>query len=475
MRRVLIYLVCFWIPYISIGQQVLVSNEINIKNNYAYDILPNVGDHTIFYHDKGYDHSFDVYDNLMRYKSTTSIEFEKKNILPVAILPKDSTFNFYYSYRMDGNTIIKVRRYDMWVKQLDTVTILKTPTLSGEGACRFTMSKDKSKIILFTPLGKNLNIILVDNNTFETIDNYTLLIDNFDFKSDFEKILLTNDGSVFISGRKASFWNIAPEESQTIIWARSGKSISIHKFTPDQFGIASFAIDYDEINKKLVIGGLTSQNNDDSVNGYFGFTIAPELMPADAEIITNLFSLEFLAEVYGKKIGKVKSLTFFKLQNIRIRHDGGCVLLLESVKEFARRSQMNTIGPFGDMIPSRGYIDYYHEDILAIATYPDGKEHWKKVLFKKQFSQDDDGVFSSYFLFITPSRIKLIFNDEIKNNNTVSEYVLDPLGSVERKSVLSTDYQGLKLRFRSAVQTGPSSVIVPSEKNGKLSLVKIDY
>ena len=68
-----------------------------------------------------------------------------------------------------------------------------------------------------------------------------------------------------------------------------------------------------------------------------------------------------------------------------------------------------------------------------------------------------------------------MYNDEIKNNNTVSEYVLDPLGNTERKSVLSTEYQNLRLRFSQAIQTGSASLIVPSEKNWKMNMVKIEY
>ena len=96
-------------------------------------------------------------------------------------------------------------------------------------------------------------------------------------------------------------------------------------------------------------------------------------------------------------------------------------------------------------------------------------------MYKKQFSQDDNAIYSSYFLYTTPSRIKLVYNDEIKTNNTVSEYVLDPLGNFERKSVLSTQYQNLKLRFRDAIQISPNEIIIPSESTNKINLVKIEY
>ena len=45
------------------GQKVTVSREIGIRNNYAYDILPNIEDHIIFYHDRGPEQQFEIYYN----------------------------------------------------------------------------------------------------------------------------------------------------------------------------------------------------------------------------------------------------------------------------------------------------------------------------------------------------------------------------------------------------------------------------
>lgn len=234
-------------------------------------------------------------------------------------------------------------------------------------------------------------------------------------------------------------------------------------------------MDYDEKNERIVLAGFTTVNDESKANGYFGFSISGNDIPEDAEILVNKFTTDFISDVTGKKPGKVKELTDYKIQDIIVRNDGGVIIISELVKEFTRRSQMNAPNQFGDYLPARGLIDYYHEDIILLSTFPDGKEHWRKILFKKQFSQDDGAIYSSYFLFKTPSRIRLIYNDEIKNSNTVSEYVFDPIGQSERKSVLSTEYQNLKLRFRDAIQIGPSSLIVPSEKSWKINMVRIDY
>ena len=75
----------------------------------------------------------------------------------------------------------------------------------------------------------------------------------------------------------------------------------------------------------------------------------------------------------------------------------------------------------------------------------------------------------------TPSRLRLLYNDEIKKSNTVSEYIMDPTGKIARNSLLSTEDQEMKLRFRDALQISNRELLVPSETNYDLILVKITY
>ena len=120
-------------------------------------------------------------------------------------------------------------------------------------------------------------------------------------------------------------------------------------------------------------------------------------------------------------------------------------------------------------------IDYYYDELFVISIHPTGQEHWATVLPKKQFSQDDGGIFSSFFLFKTPSKLRFIFNDEIKNENTVSEYVLGGTGAFDRNSVLSTSGLELKLRFQDAVQINGNELLIPSERRNRLKLVRLNY
>lgn len=457
------------------AQKVTVSREIIVRNNLNYDIFPNIGDHTLFYHDRGSEQIFEIYDESLKFIREVEPEFEVSNIQPIAVVPLDNTLNFYYSYREDGNLITRAIRFDQDVNMIDSLTISirdKKPTNTN---ARYVMSNDRSKVLLFTPLDKQILLQLIDNRDLKIIYEYTLSIDGINLRAEFDKITLTNQGDLYIITRKNSLWSRDKGKGFKLIEVKSNQQYTVKNFNPEVGEITILKMDFDEKNKRVALGGLVSSGSEDVAFGYFGFSASPATIPDNAEIIVNKFTQEFIVDATGKVNKRAKEISDYRVKDMVLRYDGGIILVAEQIREFVRRSQMSSPSQFYSGLPLAGYIDYYNENIILLATYPDGSEHWKKVLYKKQFSQDDNGVYSSYFLFKTPSRMRLIYNDEIKSSNTVSEYVMDPIGNFERKSVLSTEYQNLKLRFRDAIQTGQSSFIVPSERNTRIYLVKIDY
>lgn len=456
------------------GQKVTVSREINVRNNYAYDILPNIEDHIIFYHDRGIEHVFEIYDQNLRFKHEVQLEFEKENIIPTGVMAKDSAFHFFYTFKEKDTIVFRAIAFDKNVAIKDSITYNKKHKKEVSSNPRFAFSKDKSKVVVFTPNVQFLNIQLFDNKSLALIYDYNLVVDGINLKNDFEKITVANNGDIFITTQKSSMWSRDESNMVNLIRILDKDKYTVHHFKAEEDEIKEMKLDYDNKNNRLVMAGFTTSGDESKANGYFGFSIQPNDLPDAADILINRFTPEFIAEVSGKKNKRNRELDDYVIQDLVVRNDGGVIIFAETVREFARRSQMNSPSQFGNF-PMRGFIDYYHEDLVLLATYPDGNEHWQKVMFKKQFSQDDNAVYSSFFIFKTPSRIRLLYNDEIKNSNTVSEYLIDPMGNFERRSVLSTEYQNLKLRFKDAIQTGTSSLIIPSEKSSKINLVRIDY
>jgi hypothetical protein len=119
--------------------------------------------------------------------------------------------------------------------------------------------------------------------------------------------------------------------------------------------------------------------------------------------------------------------------------------------------------------------EYHYDDIILVSVAPDGTTDWKEVLYKRQYSRDDGGDQSSFFIMKSPEFLRFIYNDEIKPNNSISEYVLLRDGENKRNSVLDTDGYGVRLMFRNSLQVNSNEVIVPSIRKRVLRLVRIRY
>ena len=120
-------------------------------------------------------------------------------------------------------------------------------------------------------------------------------------------------------------------------------------------------------------------------------------------------------------------------------------------------------------------MDYFYDNVFVLSIAPDGKAQWRSIFHKKQISQEDGAIYSSFFMAKTPAAIRFLFNDEVERSTTVSEFVLNGAGEGERHAIMNTQGQDLMLRFHDATQTGANEIIVPSDDKRRVKLVKIQY
>ena len=475
--KVLIIALAFYTTLLK-SQSVTVADEISIRNFYAYDMLGHVDDNILLYLDKGMDHYINIYDSQLRFKRQKELSFEKRRVRVHYLAPKDTTFNIVYSYRERDTVFFKINEYDKNAVLIDSITFEKNTDFESPKSFSYAMSEDKSKTVLFAEKkGKIIYIRVIDNINNQKLWQADVELKNIDTRDDFRKIVVTNEGIVIYLFQQNNSRFRKDKHALTLLGIYQGAIVLQSKIPLTEKVACDVDVAFNNQNGNVVVAGLTSEKKTTDATEYFFVNkhISDYALIEEPQI-TNI-GIAFIREVYGRKKTKEKELKDFKVYEIICRQDGGFLLVTEMDREYQRRTAFNSVTRTNRTYnsPVRGWTDHYNEDIVLFSIHPSGKEHWREVLFKKQFSQDDGGAFSSFHLFKTPSRIKVIYNDEIKNNNTVSEYVLNPLGQYERNSLLSTEYQNLRLRFRDGVQLNNHQFLVPSEKNYNLRLVKIDY
>ena len=468
-KRVLIFIFLLS-AFDGISQTITISEELPMRNDYAYTILGWVGGDLLLFRDRGHEFFVQAFDEEMHLKWEREIYLGPRKADIIGVVAHDDQFHLLYGMRDKGDYLLQHRSYDHTVTLIDTLTLDMVPNVFLSPRYMMAESEDKSKVLLFRETSNGIHLVSYDLNARNVLWKSEFDFSGGNLHRDYSSMELSNEGNFYLVLEPDKF--LQKVQHLVVFSSRTGTGEVINE-TLDlgEFQAYDFRTQYDNINNNLVITGLYSDRNVARAQGFYFYKYRPEevnklhILPFDESL---------LAEVHGKDVTPARGLTDFNVKKIALRQDGGAVLIAELNKEFSRRSSLPVRRDNGSFTRG-GWVDYYYEDLILFAVNPDGTEHWKKVLHKRQYSQDDEAIYSSFFLFKTPGRLRFLFNDEVKQENTVGGYEVTGTGYVERKTVFNTDYQKLKLRFKDGLQVAYNECIVPSERNNRLNLVRIKY
>lgn len=472
--RIIFSLLFFSLSFISSAQEVKVSEDFSLRNDVIYEIIGKLKNQYLLYREQTTSFKIQAFDENMQKTWDKELELDKKRPVSLGIIPERDGFSLVYHFKQKGNTILKLHKYDPAGNLTDSIAIkdfgqqFYTPTF------KMIYSDDHSKVLVYyVEQQADITALVFDIETLEIIWEKQFSPDKINFNRDFNQIVVSNEGEMFVIFEKDNT-KIKQENHHFEIHHYTASNDNLRFFKIAMQGNLTYDIyfDYDNLNKHLVAGGLYSEKNRGRAVGFFYLNIPPE-NPDDHLLVFHTFQEEFAHTVMGKKKTKSEGISDSDIQEIVLRRDGGILLIGERNKIYERRTASNN--GYTDRTGSPFIVDYHYDDVFVISIHPTGDIHWKNVLHKKQYSQDDNAIYSSYFLLKTPKNLRLLFNDEIGYENTVSEYVINGAGSLDRNSILSTDDQQLRLRFRDALQTSSNEIIVPSERRNRLKLVKVTY
>lgn len=466
------------LPLWGTAQKVTVSEEIALRNDLSYDLVGKIDSHVVLFRDRGNKYEVRIFDQDLKVKEEKEIHLADRTCTILATLPQANSFVIFYGFRHRGKYFLQADRFDANcnLTMSDTIKVFEDILLNP--SVKFARSEDRSKILFFTTEDDHeMQLILYDISEGTTQYDRKILIKETDLRDEFRSMLVTNKGDVVLVFEKDNYRT------------RKEKHIlEVHRFFPGNEATQTYSISlykfvsfhnkfvYDNINDQLIGGGVYTEKNLSRAEGIY--YIRHGLKPgADERVSTYPFETRFDEEITRRAKDK-NEFSQLEVSDIALRQDGGALLIMEIKKEYERRatygSGNRTIGS-PNSFRSPLLVDYYYEDMALFSITHDGTMVWSDVLHKKQYSHDDDGVYSSFFLFKNPSKLRLVYNDEISTENTVSEYVVQSDGQYHRKSVLSTEYVRLQLRFRDAVQISSNAFVVPSQRSTRLNLVKVEY
>lgn len=478
--KIKLILLCLFLSLTTVAQIVSVSDELIVRNDLSYQVLGTMDEHTLLFRDRTPKFEVQAFNEKLRATWKKEILLDKRRPKIIDIVADKESFCVFYLFKRKSETLLKAHKYDAKANLIDSVVVKNFENVFYSPDLETLASPSKSKIVFYEVKEReDVAMLSFDIKRMKVLWEHEYINDVSRANKHLREILTTNKGDFFlIYERDNKPSKLATHRFE--IQHNNGLGINQIEIPMPEFLHYDVLFEYDNLNNRLVAGGLYTDNNTSFANGYFYLNYSPD---GDSVPIKefHLFTDEFIYNVMEKgeksrNKSKNKGIDESDIREIVLRRDGGIILVGEQNRHLDRgygsaRNRSNVNRNFGN----RYTTDYYYEDLFVISLNPDGSTHWADVLYKNQFSQDDDAIFSSYFLLKTPMALRFLFNDEIQYENTVSEYVLKGDGTYTRNSVMNTQNQRLRLRFKDATQLAKNEIIVPSETRNRLKLVRIVY
>lgn len=458
------------------GQSALVSDPLFIRSDYGYELIGRLRDRVLVFRDRYDDFVVQAFDNQMHLSWSKDLnDLDRRGMRVLAVVPGRNDFSVVYQARRKGHTLLRVHKYDPGANLIDSMLvkdygerIFNIPNLEIE------QSEDRNCITVYNTAERDhleASCFLLDKmqvlwDTIAIVDDATDL-----FEDRQPEMTLSNAGAFFwISEKNNRRGKMEKHELDILRFDVNG--IQRNHVPLGGYLTVNSRYIFDNLSNRLSGAGLWAEKGRDRANGAFFISMIPNTDSAQV-LRYEAFDEKFLSILRQKDVGDDnRGIPDAELRELMLRQDGGLVLVAERFHEVQRGAAAGR-GFFRDGM--RMIVDYYYDDIFVVAFHPDGHAQWKTALHKKQYSQDDEGTFSSYFMMRNTDRMRFFFNDEIKYENTCSEYELSPVGDFDRNSLLNTINQSLRLRFRDAVQLNANECLVPSEFRGRLKLVLLRF
>jgi hypothetical protein len=457
---------------LGLCQVVMVSDEIGMSRDANYDLMGLYEGRVLLSKETSSDVTLYGFDQKMALTMEKNLTLGGKKNTIVGVIPGKQTIDVYFIRPLKERLSLHLIRFDGQGNPKDSFLIKEMPWIGIFPEFKITMSDNRNLSALHA-LNKEdqLMVFFIDLVDLELVAEHVYSVASLDFRGRFRHVMLSNLGELFIVLDNKSGFQRKEEYELTLIL--SGIDVAQPVLFPLRLGTIPLAKPHfrlDESNRRLVFAAPYTDRSGTETLG-LAFTtfevgsgmwepfktigLDPGLLP------TNRSGRKSRSEGIGD--------LFF--EKMLVRQDGGIVAILEERREYERSLYQGRRDFYG----MRFAIDYYYDDMYAIAVSPQGESHWQKRLPKKQYSFDDDALFSSFFIFETPSALRIVYNDEIKNENTVSEYVLTGGGLSERRNVLNTNRQDLRLQISQSLQVSSNEFVVPSVRRNRLKLVRIAY
>lgn len=479
MKNIYLTLLLLAIAFFSVctpleAQRLDLSPEIPMRSSTEFSIIGRVQDYNLVLLQENDKFQVLAFDEEMSRAWERDIVLERKSTDLLDVVTDGRSIAMYYYYKHRGEVFLQVRRYDERMMLIDSSQIKQFDRRPFSPTPKLYVSQNKQKVAFVNVQSDSkLEIQLYDAQLDSTIIDMVYSPVGFSHRNDFFDFLVDDEGGMHV---------ILTKDNKKI--KQAFNRLEVTSFAPNSQNFRQYNLDfqgrlwydmeltYDNRNQQIIGAGFASTKSGAEAHEVFYLRL-PQTESDSNMLVFTPFDPDYLTLLLGRNLDKNIGLSEVDIRQIIPRIDGGVLLVAERNRRYIRN--VNSYYSMYNRSQNAVQVDYHHDEVLLFSLHPDGQIHWNEVLHKKQYSQDDDGEYSSFFLMLNRSNLRFIYNDAIQRHTTAYEYVVSPSGQMVRNSLFNTKRYRLMLLMRDACQVSSDAVLIPSEYKSRLKLLQMTF
>lgn len=470
-----------YFPLTMQAQQVLYSpyQQYDFRTG-NYSIAGKIGDKLYIYRSASDGFYLDAYSDNMELQATVILDFFPQRISETKFIAYSDKILVLYQW-IDGNQVVQsAALLDGAAKLIKGPIKLDSEKRgmfsSNRDYFSYAVSEDKTHIMIYGVNEKRKSIsvkcICIDDE-LQVKQRFTA---DFETGNDpgYGEGMMNNDGTFFLpvytpignSGYTDQLW---------ILTVAGGA----RKFVPfelplnDKYAGHTFA-KVDNNSNRLYIGGFYSDKKNGNLQGvlYAYFDVAAGTFQSNKFIPFS----DKMRNTAGESSRK-RAFDDYRVRDLIVKNDGGFLMIAEDYFITSRNSYAPGFGYYSWYSPvmSSSIREYHYENILVMSYDGDGTQEWSSFIRKDQYSQEDEGLFSSYGLVNTGGTLGFLFNDFNARRSRIQLATVDASGSIGMRALDAGQPDDPDWLPRSSKQVAAREIVVPCLRKRQICFAKIIF
>jgi len=424
----------------------------------------------------------DAYTDSMKQTAVIELDFIPQNaVKPQFVISQDQIVVSYQYFQNNMLYLCAVvldqyGKMKMPVQLLDSVKATAAAARKKYGFYDQVVSHDKSKIAFYiikdVEQQSVLETLLFDSNLSFIAQHRLVLSRQAPILP--QQIVLGNDGQLYVS----SYYyhqqeNQLNDNAQIFKLNIKEQAVTQYYIPLDGIFIDGLLMKLDQVTDELQYSGFYATTNKAAFEGFIYGKLAMDANDAPAFKL-NKISEEMRATLGGRK--QKKAINNYQIKDVIVKNDGGLILIAEDsyITTKSTAPAMGFYSSYYGSPASRVIKEYNYGDLLMMSFDSTGNVDWNTIIRKHQYSQEDQGLFSSYAFANTGAFLVFVYNDFSLSKNKLTVAAVNAKGKIAF-SKINVGEKKLDWVPRYAQQVGPLAILFPCFKGSTLSFSLVKF